>query len=255
MIIKGFKNSALTILSVFCACVTAAPPSTVLNPSEVKSDETVVQNTSKSKYSSPKNQTQKPAKKMDEKNADWLDINLRDVSGKTMTLRHWFQTNTKPVLVVLSATWCQPCMHELPFLASMQKTLADKLDVFVCFIDEIMTSDPKNPRLKPTLQKFNRRTDFLRLHYAADALAVMKKNNLFGMPSFLLFSPSGSILYKSTGVKQWDNASVQSDLLSHIKEQYGSAGTIKSSGQKGFQNQPIKQAPMNQSVFTTPQKG
>jgi thiol-disulfide isomerase/thioredoxin len=249
MMILGFKNSALAVLLALAVSVSAAPASTSPNSSVVQSGLVAVPNglnRPQSNQTAPKIQLQPSAKKLDERNADWLNVNLRDVSGQNITLRQWFQTNTKPVLVVLSATWCQPCMHELPFLASMQKTLADKLDVLIVFVDEIMTSDRKNPQLKPKLQKFYRSTESLRLHYAADALAVMKKSNLFGMPSFLLFSPSGSILYRSTGAKQWDNASVQQELLSHIKKMDGS----KNSAPKASKHSPIKTTQRRKSVAT-----
>ncbi|MBM3631430.1 MAG: TlpA family protein disulfide reductase [Alphaproteobacteria bacterium] len=250
MMILGFKNSALAVLLALTVSVSAAPASTSPNSSVVQSGLVAVPNglnRPQSNQTAPKIQLQPSAKKLDERNADYLNVNLRDVSGQNTTLRQWFQTNTKPVLVVLSATWCPPCMHELPLLASMQKTLADKLDVLIVFVDEMMTSDPKNPQLQPKLQKFHRGTESLRLYYAADALAVMKKNKLFGIPSFLLFSPSGSIVYVSTGAKNWDSTSVQQELLSHIKKMDES----KNSPPKASKHSPIKTSKRRKSVATS----
>ncbi len=225
MMILGFKNRALAILGTLVISVSAAPPSTSLNPSPANSAVVHVKNGVKP---SKTTQPQKP----DEANADWLDMNLRDVSGKNTTLRQWFQKNTKPVLLVLSATWCPPCMHELPFLASMKKTLADKLDVWIVFVDEIMNSDKKNPQLKPSLQKFHHAPYTLAMYYASQAPGIMNKKGLLGLPSFLLFSPSGAILHTDTGAKQWGNASVQNKLLSHITDNNLSKGSAKTAVQK-----------------------
>ena len=249
--ILEFKNSALAILGIVAISVSAAPPSISPSPSSVESVVVSVQNASKATQTAPKIQLQKSAKKLDETNADWLNMNLCDVSGKNMTLRQKFQTHTKPVFVVLSATWCPPCMHELPFLASMKKTLADKMDVLIVFVDEIMSSDQKNHQLKPSLQKFNHAPYSLSMHYASQASGVMNKKGLLGLPSFLLFSPSGTILHTYTGAKQWDNASIQSELLSHIKETDVSKGAAKKAVQKSAQNNQIKTAQPNKSAVKT----
>ena len=244
MMILEFKNSALAILGTLAISVSAGPPSMSASPSAVKSVVVVGQNGSKTtqtgKKAPPGFSSKASAKILDEKNADWLDMNLRSVSGKNMTLRQRFQTHTKPVFVVLSATWCPPCMHELSFLASMKKTLADKMDVLIVFVDEIMNSDQKNPQLKPSLQKFIRPPYSLSMYYAPQASGIMAKKGLLGLPSFLLFSPSGAILHTYTGAKQWDNASVQSELLSHIKETAVSKGSTKNAVQKSPQNGPAQ---------------
>jgi thiol-disulfide isomerase/thioredoxin len=244
MMILGFKNSALAILGILATSVSAVPNSISSSPSAVKSDVVALQNplhSSKSIQTAPKIQS---AKKLDETNADWLNMTLTDVSGKNMTLRQWFQTHNKPVFVVLSATWCPPCMHELPFLASMQKTLADTMDVLIVFVDEIISSDQKNPQLKPSLQKFHHAPYALSMHYAPQASGVMTKRGLLGLPSFLLFSPSGAILHTYTGAKQWDNASVQRELLSHIKEM----DAPKDADKKGDEKSSIKTAQRRKSV-------
>ncbi len=247
MMILEFKNSALALLGLLAISISAAPPNSFPNSSSVLA----MQNGSKATQPAPKTQLQQSAKKLDETNADWLDMSLRDVSGNTMTLRQRFHTHTKPVFVVLSATWCPPCMHELPFLASMKKTLADTLDVLIVFVDEIMNSDQKNPQLKPSLQKFIHPPYSLPMYYASNGSEVMNKKGLGSLPYFLLFSPSGSILHTYTGVKQWDNPSVQSELLSHIKETSVSKGSAKNAVQKSPQNNPIKTAQRSKSVAMT----
>lgn len=249
MMILGFKNSALAILLTLAVSVSAAPASTSSNPSAGKSGLVAVPNglnSSQSNQAAPKLQPQKSVKKLDETNADWLNMNLRDVSGQNTTLRQWFQTHNKPVFVVLSATWCPPCMHELPFLASMQKTLADTLDILIIFVDEIMTSDKQNPRLKASLQKFHHAPHALSMHYASMASGIMTKRGLLSLPSFLLFSPSGTILHTYTGAKQWDNESVQRELLSHIK----AMDTSKKPTLKASKHSPIKTTQRRKSVAT-----
>lgn len=54
------------------------------------------------------------------------DFKLRDASGKTVELASF---KGKPLLINLWATWCAPCVAELPTLNQLAKDRADSLKV------------------------------------------------------------------------------------------------------------------------------
>lgn len=55
------------------------------------------------------------------------DFNVKDISGKTHSLADY---RGKNVLVVLWATWCLPCLQEIPHLISLREIMpADKLAI------------------------------------------------------------------------------------------------------------------------------
>ena len=61
------------------------------------------------------------------------DLTLIDGSGTKLKLSHYW--TDKPVLVHFWATWCTPCVAELPGLDAMAKTLNGKLTILPVSLD------------------------------------------------------------------------------------------------------------------------
>jgi thiol-disulfide isomerase/thioredoxin len=61
------------------------------------------------------------------------DFELSDATGKKWSLRG---LRGKPVLLNFWATWCPPCVEEMPSLENLSKRMADKLTVLTVSVDE-----------------------------------------------------------------------------------------------------------------------
>jgi thiol-disulfide isomerase/thioredoxin len=65
--------------------------------------------------------------------AEAPDFELADKTGKKWSLR---DLRGKPVLLNFWATWCAPCVEEMPSLENLQKRVGDKLQIVAVSVDE-----------------------------------------------------------------------------------------------------------------------
>ncbi len=61
------------------------------------------------------------------------DFQLRDMAGKTWSLSG---LRGHPVLVSFWATWCAPCLDEIPSLEALARSLGDRATVLAISVDE-----------------------------------------------------------------------------------------------------------------------
>ncbi|HEX7597229.1 MAG TPA: TlpA disulfide reductase family protein, partial [Polyangia bacterium] len=61
------------------------------------------------------------------------DFELADQSGKRWSLQ---SLRGRPVLVSFWATWCPPCVEEMPSLEDLARRLGDKATVLAVSVDE-----------------------------------------------------------------------------------------------------------------------
>ena len=103
----------------------------------------------------------------------------------------------KALLVNLWATWCAPCIQELPSLGTLQKELGgDEFQVVTIAIDE---RDPK--KIEP----------FLAAHGAGTLPALIDLNRtidkaakVIALPTSLLVAPDGKVKAILTGDARWN---------------------------------------------------
>ena len=111
---------------------------------------------------------------------DGADVTLADFAGK-------------PVLVNLWATWCAPCIAELPTL----DTLAARGDVQVVLISQDMGG-------KKAVDAFfaKRPLKTLKSHLDGDA-ALMMALNTSTLPTTILYDSDGKEVWRMLGEKDW----------------------------------------------------
>jgi len=132
-----------------------------------------------------------------DKAADLTKIPFKDKDGNTVTLADW---KGRTVLLNLWATWCPPCIREMPSLEKLQVELGgDAFEVVPVSIDLGDASKPK---------AFYKKIGLTQLPFYADNTmeifnALKKKNLAFGMPTTILVSKEGCSLGVINGPAEW----------------------------------------------------
>lgn len=104
------------------------------------------------------------------------------------------------VLVNFWATWCPPCVHELPSMQRLKKKLADK--PFAILTVNISEE-------KETIRAFIRDQVKVDLPILLDRDgAVMKRWKVYVFPTSFVLGPEGRILYGAYGELTWDSETI-----------------------------------------------
>ena len=127
------------------------------------------------------------------------DIRLTDLEGNAIDVS---QFKDKAVLVNFWATWCKPCLQEMPSLAATQNRFKDQPIVFLFASNE--TTEQIN-RFK-NKQKF----EFNYLH-----LGNLEALNIQALPTTFIFDQTGELRFSEIGFRDWTSpASIE--IISNI---------------------------------------
>jgi thiol-disulfide isomerase/thioredoxin len=144
---------------------------------------------------SPQPKTNIPAQIDADYNLQVLDLqgnslHLNDLRGKTIFLNIW-------------ATWCPPCIAEMPGIESLyQKTKNQNLAFVMISVDE----DPE------TARKFAKRKNYeIPIYFLQSKLPRLYSQN--SIPRTYVISPAGKLVYSHQGIAQYDSPSFQAFLL------------------------------------------
>lgn len=128
--------------------------------------------------------------------------NLVDLNGKVLNLKEF---QGKKVLINFWATWCPPCIAEMPSMQALYEDYNDKA-VFI-----FVTNDER-----ASIDKFIAKHHYTFPIYQplSPAPTLLEGNSL---PTTYLIDESGNILIKKTGSANWNSKKVR-DLLEYMPE-------------------------------------
>ena len=122
-------------------------------------------------------------------------VSFQGADGKPTTLAAF---KGRPVLVNLWATWCGPCVKEMPTLDAAAATIA------VAAISQ--------DKDRPTVAAFFAKQKFVRLQpYLDDTLGFSIGYNA-SLPMSILFDSTGHEVWRSTGGMDWTSAAARAAL-------------------------------------------
>ena len=129
---------------------------------------------------------------------------LKDASGSPQRLVDF---KGKWVIVNFWATWCAPCVKEIPELAAFAIAQGDKVRLLGIALDWDETGKPETDerKVKAFAKKIGHNYPLVLGNDASEKMFGKMK----GLPTTIVYDPAGKIVYQKTGV-------VTSELLRRV---------------------------------------
>ncbi|SFJ12226.1 Thiol-disulfide isomerase or thioredoxin [Olleya namhaensis] len=142
---------------------------------------------------SPSIQTQSNREQIN--NYNW---NLVDLNGSVYNFR---QAENKIVLVSFWATWCPPCIAELPSMQKLYETYSDKIEF-------VFVSNEKNETIKAFMTKngYNFKV------YTPLEAPIINQFKVSSIPHTFLIDQKGTIVIDKNGAANWNSDTVKATI-------------------------------------------
>jgi peroxiredoxin len=108
----------------------------------------------------------------------------------------------RPVFINLWATWCNPCVEELPAIGRLYASLQEYGVVFLVVSEEN----------RETVRKFVQQ-EKLNFPVYVSATRLPAELETSGLPATFILDGAGHVVFKHIGMAQWDAAPVRNFLL------------------------------------------
>ena len=115
------------------------------------------------------------------------------------------QFEDKTVFINFWATWCKPCLEEMPSIKKAQEILKNENIEFLFASNE--TTDE--------IEVFNKEHDY---GFKFVQSGIMEELNIIGLPTTLIFNPDGKLVFSEMGYRKWDDKT-NIDLILKIAKQ------------------------------------
>lgn len=130
---------------------------------------------------------------------DLTKVKLKELTDQPIDLSRY---KGKAVFINFWATWCKPCIQEMPTIERAQKILADKDIVFLIASNEDL--EPINKFIKKHSYNF---------HYVH--LENLEELKVQALPTTFIFNPEGKLKFSESGFRNWDETA-NIDLITKI---------------------------------------
>jgi thiol-disulfide isomerase/thioredoxin len=125
------------------------------------------------------------------------EVSLADPTGQTVGLS---ALRGKPVLVNLWATWCEPCLREMPSLERLQSRLGERIAVLAVSEDR-----GGNKSVEPFIAKLGLKSVKI---YIDPKSEVGHAFGARGLPTSFLIDREGKVLGRVEGAAEWDSPKI-----------------------------------------------
>ena len=116
--------------------------------------------------------------------------------GKQHTLASWQKGRKKPLMIVMWAPWCGPCIGEMPSIEKLYHKLKGKVDILPISIEA-----PGKEGLCVS------GVHSLPLYYSETLNTFATHLGIKEIPAILFFNQEGKLVEKEIGARNWDSAS------------------------------------------------
>lgn len=129
-------------------------------------------------------------------------LDLKTMGGKALTVA---DLNGKMAFVNVWATWCGPCLKEMPSIERAKAKLESEGYVFIA------VSNEEHDKIENFIAKNDYTFDFAKLGMGLEAL------NIYSLPASYIIDGKGNLVYEHMGAKEWDSSENISLFKSHLK--------------------------------------
>lgn len=128
-------------------------------------------------------------------------IKLADLKGETLDKE---QFKNKIVILNLWATWCTPCIREMPDLVKMQNELPGD---FVL----LLASDEPLEKIQQFTERRPFDLTFTQIQTSVESLGV------YSLPTTFIIGKDGQLLETLVGAREWDSTEQIEQLKTYLK--------------------------------------
>ena len=115
------------------------------------------------------------------------DIKLTNLKGEEINMSEF---KDKTVFINFWATWCRPCIEEMPTIAKAQEIIKDKNVVFLFASNESVDQ----------IQKFKDKKGF---PFEYVQIHNLEELNIQALPATFIFNPDGKLTFSEVGYRDW----------------------------------------------------
>jgi thiol-disulfide isomerase/thioredoxin len=117
------------------------------------------------------------------------EVDLTDYKGKTIFVNFW-------------ATWCRPCIQEMPSIAALQTQLKGKN------IEFFFASDEEVDKIQKFMESRKMNLNFVRIENP-ESLGIE------ALPTTFIFDGNGELVFSEVGYRKWDEPATV-DMVSKL---------------------------------------
>jgi thiol-disulfide isomerase/thioredoxin len=137
-----------------------------------------------------------------------------DADGKSVDLSDF---KGKPVIVNLWATWCEPCLREMPSLERLQSRLGDRIEVLA------VSEDRGGSKIvEPFISKLGLKAIKVYLDPKSEVGHAFAAR---GLPTSIVIDRDGKVVGRVEGGAEWDSPKI----LAVLEPLLGGNGVVKAS--------------------------
>jgi len=142
-------------------------------------------------------------KKEDDSAIQAEDIKLTDLSGQPVDLT---KLKGKTILVNFWATWCKPCIQEMPGIVALREQLVGKN------IEFYFASDEEADKIKKFMKSRRMSSGFVQVKNL-ESLGIQ------ALPTTFIFDGEGNLVFSEAGLRKWDDPATIEMVTKLINEE------------------------------------
>ena len=121
-----------------------------------------------------------------------LGIDIKQYMGKTFFVNFW-------------ATWCKPCIAEMPSIQKLQTRLKDENIIFLLASNEEVSE----------IEGFKNDNNYT---FNYTRIINLESLNIQAIPTTYIYNPDGKLIFSETGSRNWDDSANIQMILKIINQ-------------------------------------